>query len=92
LEISQFVEKLQIALELARQETWDHPVPRDTLRLGILLRMLDCRAPDYWNMEANKLATDLLHNSLNLAQKLNEFDALALGFGMRTQRFFKTSG
>jgi hypothetical protein len=54
--------------------------------------MLEYRAPDYLNMEADKLAGELLHNSLDLAQRLNDFDAFALGFGMRTQRFLKTSG
>jgi len=35
LENSRFVEKLRIALELAREESWDHPIPMTTMRLMV---------------------------------------------------------
>lgn len=84
-----FVEKMRIALQLAREEAWDHPIPTTTMRLGLLLQMVCTRFPAYWNYEADMLAGELLTNSRELALKLNEFDASTLGFAMRTQRFVK---
>jgi hypothetical protein len=91
VEDTQFVEKVRIALQLAREEAWDHPIPATTMRLGILLQMVGNRFPAYWNEDADMLARELLTNSPELALKLDEFDPLSLGFAMRTQRFVMRS-
>lgn len=86
---TQFVEKVRIALQLAQEEAWDHAIPTTTMRLGIMLRMVGNRFPVFWNEEADILAGELLTNSPELALKLDEFDALTLGFAMRTHRFVR---
>lgn len=85
----QLAEKLRIALELAREEAWGHPIPRATMRLGIILQMLSNRFPDYWDENVDNMAHALLQDSRELAEKLDEFDSLTLGFAMRTQRFMQ---
>ena len=88
---SRFAEKLRIALELARKEAWDHPIPKTTMRLSILLQMLSKRFPVYWDEDIDHMLHVLLQDSQELAVKLDEFDSLTLGFAMRTQRFVKRS-
>lgn len=87
MEMGQFTEKLRIALELAREEVWGRPIPKTTMRLGILLQMLSNRFPAYWDENVENMAHALLQDSCELAAKLDEFDSLTLGFAMRTQRF-----
>ncbi|MEE4539463.1 MAG: hypothetical protein V2J51_13350 [Erythrobacter sp.] len=91
MEDTHFVEKVRMALQLAREETWDHPIPKTPMRLNVLLTMLNNRFPAYWNEEADRLADELLRSSHALALKLDEFDTLTMGFAMRTQRFVKRS-
>ena len=91
MEDPQFVEKVRMALQLAREEVWDHPIPKTPMRLNVLLTMLNNRFPAYWNEEAEKLTDQLRRGSHELALKLDEFDPLTMGFAMRTQRFVKRS-
>lgn len=87
----QLAEKFNTAFHLAREDAWDHPVPKVPLRLGILLRMLGTRIPSYWEKDPEYCAQALFANSEDLALKLDEFDPLTLGFAMRTQRFLESS-
>lgn len=91
MEDTHFVEKVRMALQLAREETWGHPIPKTPMRLNVLLTMLNNRFPAYWNDEADKLADELLKGSHELALKLDEFDPRTMGFAMRTQRFVERS-
>ena len=91
MEDPQFVEKVRMALQLAREEAWDHQLPRTPIRLSMLLRLLSNRFPAYWNEDAEYLVDGLLAGDRELARKLNEFDPLTMGFAMRTQRFVKRS-
>jgi hypothetical protein len=91
LQDTYFVEKVRMALQLAREEAWDHPIPRTPIRLSVLLRLLSNRFPAYWNEDAEYLVDGLLAGDRELALKLNEFDPLTMGFAIRTQRFVKRS-
>ncbi len=53
--------------------------------------MLSKRFPGYWDEDVGQLVHVLLQDSQELAAKLDEFDALSIGFAMRTQRFVRRS-
>ena len=86
LEHDEFTEKLSEAFELAQQEAWEHEIPKTSMRLKLLLRLLSNLFPDFWNQEAGFIARALLNENLDMAVKLNEFDPLTMGFAMRTHR------
>lgn len=91
MENAQFVEKVRMALQLAREEVWDHPIPKTPIRLNMLLRLLSNCYPGYWNEDAENLVDGLLTGDRELALKLNEFDPLTLAFAKRAHRFVERS-